>query len=69
MRCIMFVMPAASDTHRHSHVCPFGGGALGMDNADDSGENTSADLWEIKSDIWLGRPASNTNRSLLGGEA
>lgn len=38
-----------------------------MDNAHDSGENASADLWEIKSALWLVRPASNTSRSLLEG--
>lgn len=68
MRCIMFVMPVASDTHRHSRVCPFGGGGPGMDNARDSGENASADLWEIQSGLWLVcKPASYTNLCLFGG--
>ncbi len=66
MRCIMFVMPVASDTHRHSYVCPFSGGGLGMENAHGSGEKASADLWEIKSDLWLVGPASNTHLSLFG---
>ena len=49
IRCIMFVMPVASDTHRHSHPA---------ENAQDSGENASADLWEIKRALWLVSPAS-----------
>lgn len=53
MRCIMFVMPIASDTHRHPHVCLSSDGGLGMENAHDSVEKPSADLWEIKSTLWL----------------
>lgn len=69
MRCIMFVMPVASDTHRHSHVCLFSSGGMGMENAHDSGEKASADLWEIRSTLWLVWPASNTNLSVFGSVA
>ena len=56
MRCIMFVMPVASDTHRHSHCCPFRPGrGPGMENARDSGEKASADLWEIRSRSMVSR--------------
>lgn len=55
MRCIMFVMPVASDTHRHPHVCLSSGGQ-GMENAHDSVKKASADLWEIKSPLWLVNP-------------
>lgn len=41
---------------RHS----FSGGGLGMENAHDSGEKASADLWEIKSNLWLVSPAYDT---------
>lgn len=65
MRCIMFVMPVASDTHRHLHVCLFSGGGPGMENAHDSGEKASADLWEIKSDLGLVGPASDAHLPLF----
>lgn len=48
MRCIMFVMPVASDTHRHSYACPSIGGGLGIVKAHNSEEKASDDLWEIK---------------------
>lgn len=60
MRCIMFVMPVASDTqHRHSHICLSNSGGPGVVKAHDSGEKASADLWEIQSSLWLVGRASN----------
>ena len=65
IRCIMSVMPIASDTHRHSHVCPSSGGGLGKEDTHDSVKNASADLWEIKKALWLVSPASNTGLFLF----
>lgn len=48
MRSIMFVMPVASDTHRHSYACPSIGGGPGNGKAHNSGEKASDDQWEIK---------------------
>lgn len=40
MRCIMFVMPVASDTHSHK---PVRSGRMGL-GTEDGGDETSADV-------------------------
>lgn len=70
MRCIMFVMPVASDTQ--SHVPPFGGGGEAMENVDDrvgkKKKKASTDRG-VKNAIWLVGTAANTNLFVRGGVA